>query len=855
MNIAAHYLDIFRATPDAKAVVSARNQAHTFGDLLRDVDVVRSAIRQTGLARGAHVVLQLPAGRHFVAWAVALASEGMVAVGIDLAHGPDVYRDRAKAANADAVVCTRLIAAVQRANSVVRSSRISALIPPALDVPQMVSRLDDERVNAGVNRHDDPVEVDAEDLAFIIFTGGTTSIPKGVRLSHRAVRAYVDALAAIPEWDEIRSFVADQPQQVMYGLAHNKTVYVAPVRSERHSQVVADLLFCQGVDAYFGSPTRWTRILDTDLLSSSHTSPRAVLLGGATVTPTILSRLCGELPETTSIRCIYGMTEVGPVSHCDGREKLARDQGSGDFVGELFPNVDASISADGELSVSTPARFSGYLHADDGCQTEPFLTGDQAHLVDGQLTLTGRSKEMIVADGVNLYPGQFEARLRSLEIDGRAIFSDVALVGVTVDRLGDERFVLFYRHGYDGDAVDPADALLAASSLFPEDLAPVRAINLAEFPVRGRQGKVDRSELGRIADQAIDEPSVHEQRERLLAEMGDTGVSRIRLTPVKLLTDRNLRWASQLPDADNPAGGHIFIVGHQRSGTTAMHRALSASSTAAAFTIGDMLVPRPVTWKVLRRVSPLFDRLTKGLRSRKPSTRVANIDAKHSLEFSAPEEEEWLFAALGVSGYLPSACEETLGDDTFGWVRRRDEWPSTTLDELFDLYARISSYWRQSLGLSESTTIIAKNPAFGPTVVALSDHFLDSRFVVMLRDPHEAITSRLELIRAIHGRPLRQPEEDVIVADSVHQMEQMAIGVRKLAQDRVVLVDAGAFRVSPKATVLRVARELDLELSERSEIPTTGPSSQTQIDPHSSDSFEIEGQLTEYIRLFQEVRP
>ncbi len=855
MNIAAHYLDTFRATPDAKAVVSARNQAHTFDDLLRDVDVVRSTIRHSSLARGAHVVLQLPAGRHFVAWAVALAAEGMVAVGIDLAHGPDVYRDRSRAANADAVVCTRLIATVQRANSVVGSSRISALIPPALDVLQIVSRLDHEPVNADVNRHEDPVEVDAEDAAFIIFTGGTTSVPKGVRLSHRAVRAYVDALAAIPEWDDIRSFVADQPQQVMYGLAHNKTVYVAPVRSKRHSQVVADLLFCQGVDAYFGSPTRWASILDTDLLSSSLTSPRAVLLGGATVTPTILSRLCSELPESTSIRCIYGMTEVGPVSHCDGREKLARDQGSGDFVGELFPNVDASISRDGELSVCTPARFSGYLGADDARQSEPFLTGDRAQLVEGQLTLTGRSKDMIVADGVNLYPGQFEARLRSLKIDGRPIFSDVALVGATVDRLGDERFVLFYRPGQAGDAVDLKDALLAASPLFPEDLAPVRAIALEEFPVRGRQGKVDRGELGRIAAQAIGEPSIHEQRERLLAEIDASGVSRMRLTPIEFLTGRNLRWASQLPVANNPVGGHIFIVGHQRSGTTAMHRALSASPTAVAFTIGDMLVPRPMTWKLLRRVSPLFDRLAKGVRSRTPGTRVANIDAKHPLEFSAPEEEEWLFAALGVSGYLPSASEETLGDDRFDWVRRRDEWPNATLDDLFDLYARISYAWRQSLGLSDSTTVIAKNPAFGPTVEALSDHFLGSRFVVMLRDPHEAITSRLELIKAIHGRPLRQREEDVIVADSVHQMEQMAIAVRKLSQDRVVLVDAEAFRASPKSTVLRVAQELGLELSARLEIPTAGPASQTRVDPQRFDSFEIEAQLTEYIRLFEEVRP
>ena len=93
------------------------------------------------------------------------------------------------------------------------------------------------------------------------------------------------------------------------------------------------------------------------------------------------------------------------------------------------------------------------------------------------------------------------------------------------------------------------------------------------------------------------------------------------------------------------------------------------------------------------------------------------------------------------------------------------------------------------------------------------------------------------------------------MADSVHQMEKMAIAVRKLSQDRVVLVDAEAFRASPKSTVLRIAQELGLELSARLEIPTAGPSSQTRVDPQRFDSFEIEAQLTEYIRLFQEVRP
>ena len=850
MNIADHFLDVFESTADADAIISPNGQSITFRQLCNDVDHARSIVRASHLQSGARVVLQTPAGRHFAAWAVALVAEGMVVVAIDLAHGPDVYRDRARAVGADAVVCVPVVAAGQQASKFVRSTKLQMLIPPRLDVFRIVSRLDGQTTPGSSSAtRTKAVVADQDDTAFIIFTGGTTSVPKGVRLSHRAIGSYVGALKALPEWDSISSFVADQPQQVLYGLAHNKTVHVAPSRANRHANHVAQLLFSDGVDAYFGSPTRWARILDTDAFASGDTAPRAVLLGGAPVTPATLTRLDEALPASTALRCIYGMTELGPVAHIEGREKLARSWDDGDYVGTLFPGIEAAVSAEGVLSVKSAARFSGYLGEPDARPGEPFVTGDLARLDGNELTLHGRTSDMIIADGVNLYAGQFESRVLALESRGSRVFSEIALVGATVDALGDERFVMFFRptSTHEGIGAERARELIAP--LFPDDLGPVLAIQLDTFPTTGRQGKLDRNELRAIAVRALDAPSLSRQRERVMADLKVSGVAKRQLLPLQVLTQRNLSWASKLPTADTHSLRHVFVLGHQRSGTTAMHRGLCASPSATSFAVGDMVLPRRATWKAMPVLPPLFDRVAR--RRIESDDRAEAIDAKHPLRLSEPEEEEWLLAGLGLSGFLPSAFPQTLGDERFTWLRRRDEWPSETLDELLETYARIAVAWRETTNVADTTTVIAKNPAFGPLATQLSDRFPSSKFVVMVRHPGEAISSRIELISSIHRRPLTTSEINVVVDDSVHQMEGLAVAVRKLSQDSVITVDSERFRRDSAATVRRIARELGFTEPQESALSFLGGSHNQHTRYRK---LEVpEQRLPEFTRLYEEV--
>ena len=145
------------------------------------------------------------------------------------------------------------------------------------------------------------------------------------------------------------------------------------------------------------------------------------------------------------------------------------------MVGRLVGGVTARID-DGEIVLGSPS-LAGY---GAGPLTE-LRTGDLGALVDGQLVLRGRKKDMILRRAVNLYPGVLEPLLHPR-------FDEVALVGVYDGDREDERVVLCC---VGGDAAG-VDELLG-------DAAPDHVLELDALPRSGRQNKVDKAALRTLA--------------------------------------------------------------------------------------------------------------------------------------------------------------------------------------------------------------------------------------------------------------------------------------------------------------------------------------------------------------------
>jgi acyl-CoA synthetase (AMP-forming)/AMP-acid ligase II len=458
-------------------------------------------------------VIQVPNGIAFAVAVVATLAAGGCAVLCEPGLGDDVYFARLRAAAPRWALVHPVLWWINRvpgARALLR--RREVLVPPLLPqdlVPHSVTISNRGLARLARQRKDAAREPVAprrpEDDGIIIFTGGTTSLPKGVRLGHGALGHYLHNIAGIAEELGITRFLADTPQQVLYALSLRRQVLVTKGRTRRRARFVLKAILEGRVDAYFGSPFLWVEMMAQGGEAGGRLpeSLRAVLLGGAPVTSDFLTRLRGWLHPNTAVRALYGLTEAGPVSAATDAEKLAWTEG-GDFVGFPLPGVEVRIdtgdSGDiGEVVVHSEALYRGYIGQPPRCEGEGLHTGDLGRLVAfndrSGLVLLGRKKDMIIRAGVNIYPPLFEAEIRALKgTGGCPLIRECALIGLWNPARQDEAVVLCYEPAA-GVRVDEEALRDEVCRITGADAAPDYFLAVTPIPVTGRQNKIDKQVL------------------------------------------------------------------------------------------------------------------------------------------------------------------------------------------------------------------------------------------------------------------------------------------------------------------------------------------------------------------------
>jgi len=165
-------------------------------------------------------------------------------------------------------------------------------------------------------------------------------------------------------------------------------------------------------------------------------------------------------------------------------------------VGWALPGIELRLDGeDGEILIRGPQVFDGYWRRPDAT-TEAltgdgwFRTGDLGRLdeEDGSLEITGRSKELIISGGLNVYPREVEAALE----DHPAV-AQVAVAGVPSERWGEEVVAFVVPSGdLDGDAL-----IAHCRERLSAYKCPKRVVALDELPVN-RMGKVRRDALAEM---------------------------------------------------------------------------------------------------------------------------------------------------------------------------------------------------------------------------------------------------------------------------------------------------------------------------------------------------------------------
>jgi malonyl-CoA/methylmalonyl-CoA synthetase len=251
---------------------------------------------------------------------------------------------------------------------------------------------------------------------------------------------------------------------------------------------VLDAVAATGATLLFGVPTMWVRLAASPRLPELATL-RLAVSGSAPLAPSTFDALAAGIGAPVLER--YGMTETGMLvsNPYDGERRAGS-------VGFALPGAEVRLEERvgagepaGEILVRGPNVFGGYLGgvgADAFAADGWFRTGDLGRAdPDGYLRIVGRSKELIITGGFNVYPRDVEDVLR-----GHASVADVAVVGVPDPEWG-ERVVACV---VAADAVGAPDLLAWAAERLAAYKRPREVRFVDELP-RNALGKVVRSAL------------------------------------------------------------------------------------------------------------------------------------------------------------------------------------------------------------------------------------------------------------------------------------------------------------------------------------------------------------------------
>jgi long-chain acyl-CoA synthetase len=454
------------ARPEQQALVDPSGRGRfSWAQLDAAVSAAASALRAAGCADADRVLLRLRTGADLVVLYLGALRAGLVAVPVNPAYtASEVDHVRADCA-------------------------------PALELDDSAAR---ELLASAGPVADPRLDRTGDDLAVLLYTSGTSGRPRGAMLSSRALLANLDQVAALdpPLLSPADTVLVPLPLSHVYGLnAGLGNALRAGARTILYDRFDADetlaAMAAERVSVVVGVPTQYAGWLRRAGFAAGFGGVRVAISGSATLA---LGLVVGYRAAGITLHDGYGLTEAAPVV------TLGLD-GRANTVGQPLPGVELELRDGSEpVEPGDPGRihirganlFSGYWPDGAGGPDADgwFATGDLGVLDDdGDLRLVGRSAELVIVNGFNVYPAEVEAVLAA----ERGV-AEVAVVGMPDPATGEA--VHAYVVPAPGARLDP-DALrsAAARSLARFKLPAVIDV-VTELP-HTVTGKVMKWQLGR----------------------------------------------------------------------------------------------------------------------------------------------------------------------------------------------------------------------------------------------------------------------------------------------------------------------------------------------------------------------
>ena len=343
---------------------------------------------------------------------------------------------------------------------------------------------------------------DRTDTAAILYTGGTTGIPKGVMLTHEGINFSSHSIAYYERSTEADLALCFLPFNHVFGQIHimNATILSAgclEILPSFDLERVLEALEAGRVTKFFAVPTVYVRLLPLDDLKKKLGRLRYSFSAGASMAMEIVKRWKERTGLTISES--YGMTEAMPISY----NHYYSDRHVVGSVGQPVHGVEVQIrdisgnlleqGQEGEICVRGRNIMKGYLNDPEGTYSTFWeggwlRTGDIGLFdPDGYLYIVDRLKDLIITGGENVYPREVEE-----QIYARPEVEECAVIGLP-DREWGERVTAFIvpRPGH---TVVPEELKSFLKSRLSPFKVPKEYVAVSELP-KSSAGKILKREV------------------------------------------------------------------------------------------------------------------------------------------------------------------------------------------------------------------------------------------------------------------------------------------------------------------------------------------------------------------------
>jgi malonyl-CoA/methylmalonyl-CoA synthetase len=491
-NLFAALRAAFPADLDAVAIETDNGLTYSWADLERSTAMMANLLQSLNLPQGSRVAVQVEKSVEAVVLYLATLRAGYVFLPLNTAYQSTEIEYFIGNAEPAVVVCS--------------SRNLGWVSKIAFKAgTQNVFTLDDDRTGSLLERaahcsdqHEAAV-MQEDDLAAILYTSGTTGRSKGAMLSHGNLLSNALVLKDYWGWKKGDVLIHALPIFHVHGLfvaLHgalingSKMIWMSKFDPKRVVEKLPE------ATVFMGVPTLYVRLLaEPGLTKEACRNMRLFVAGSAPLLIETFNDWKVRTGHTILER--YGMSETAMLTSnpYQGGERR------GGTVGFALPGVSLRVQTDdgqplpvgeiGGIQVKGPNIFKGYWRMPEKTREEftadgYFKTGDVGKIdADGYITIVGRSKDLIISGGYNVYPAEIEGYIN--DMPGVA---ESALVGVPHPDFGEAGVAVVIAKP--GAALDAGQILATLKSTLANFKIPKQCFVVNELP-RNTMGKVQKT--------------------------------------------------------------------------------------------------------------------------------------------------------------------------------------------------------------------------------------------------------------------------------------------------------------------------------------------------------------------------